>query len=258
MQLQQLGASERQSGAAGRGRAAQPVPDHGLRRRPCRRPASAPTSSIPTPTRMRQARRARSAARCVWPRRRRHRLGRAGVGAPGGRDAGAPLDLSVACARPPAPVRGAAAGVPPPRNANPTGVNLATLPPSARPKDEYDLAYGYVLRKDYALADASLPRLPQEASRRAPGAGRAISGWARACSSTSTTRTPPNAFSWSRPNTSSRQGAGLAAAARPVARRASHRRKSPAPRSAKSAANIRKASASVKRGVAQEQKRARC
>ena len=30
---------------------------------------------------------------------------------------------------------------------------LATLPPSASPQDEYDLAYGYVLHKDYALAE---------------------------------------------------------------------------------------------------------
>ena len=41
---------------------------------------------------------------------------------------------------------------PPPRNPNATGV-LATLPPSQTPKDEFDLAYGYVLRKDYTLAE---------------------------------------------------------------------------------------------------------
>jgi TolA-binding protein len=32
---------------------------------------------------------------------------------------------------------------------------VATLPPSQTPRDEYDLAYGYVLRKDYALAEES-------------------------------------------------------------------------------------------------------
>jgi tol-pal system protein YbgF len=32
-------------------------------------------------------------------------------------------------------------------------VQLATLPPSAKPQDEYDLAYGYVLHKDYGLAE---------------------------------------------------------------------------------------------------------
>ena len=42
---------------------------------------------------------------------------------------------------------------PPPRNTNSTGVKLATLPPSNSPKDEYELAYGYVLHKDYGLAE---------------------------------------------------------------------------------------------------------
>jgi tol-pal system protein YbgF len=32
------------------------------------------------------------------------------------------------------------------------GQQLATLPPSHSPKDEYELAYGYVLHKDYGLA----------------------------------------------------------------------------------------------------------
>jgi tol-pal system protein YbgF len=35
------------------------------------------------------------------------------------------------------------------------GGTVATLPPSQTPRDEYDLAYGYVLRKDYALAEDS-------------------------------------------------------------------------------------------------------
>jgi tol-pal system protein YbgF len=90
------------------------------------------------------------------------------VGAPGGRAAGAPLDLSTLAgnapaAEPPAPVpaQGApqlAAGQPqaaqpPPRNTSAVGTQVATLPPSASPKDEYQLAYGYVLHKDYALAE---------------------------------------------------------------------------------------------------------
>lgn len=85
------------------------------------------------------------------------------VGAPGGRDAGAPLDLSSlsanASAAPippaasqPAPPQLPAAQLPPPRNAAPN-TQLATLPPSAKPQDEYDLAYGYVLHKDYGLAE---------------------------------------------------------------------------------------------------------
>jgi tol-pal system protein YbgF len=41
-----------------------------------------------------------------------------------------------------------------PRGPAPGGA-VATLPPSQTPRDEYDLAYGYVLRKDYALAEDS-------------------------------------------------------------------------------------------------------
>jgi tol-pal system protein YbgF len=67
------------------------------------------------------------------------------VGAPGGRGAGAPLDLATT-----PPPNGAVAGQ---RNAAAGNGALATLPPSQTPRDEYDLAYGYVLRKDYALAE---------------------------------------------------------------------------------------------------------
>ena len=93
------------------------------------------------------------------------------VGAPGGREAGAPLDLTtlsgnpnprpsaVVAGPPSAAVAGQPPGgeqLPPPRN-GPAGtagnVQLATLPPSASPKDEYELAYGYVLHKDYGLAE---------------------------------------------------------------------------------------------------------
>jgi tol-pal system protein YbgF len=93
------------------------------------------------------------------------------IGAPGGRDAGAPLDLSTLSsndsAPPPPRVANAAPGqnLPPvmaqqqqaaPRAVSaPAQQQMATLPPSASPQDEYDLAYGYVLRKDYALAEQS-------------------------------------------------------------------------------------------------------
>lgn len=77
------------------------------------------------------------------------------IGAPGGREAGAPLDLNTLSANP-AGAAGAAqpSGLPPPppRNPSATGARLATLPPSAKPQDEYDMAYGYVLHKDYGLA----------------------------------------------------------------------------------------------------------
>jgi tol-pal system protein YbgF len=93
------------------------------------------------------------------------------IGAPGGRAAGAPLDLSTLAGNndaspPPSPPPGAVASaapvpatqMPPPqvRNVGPSaaaGTQLATLPPSASPKDEYDMAYGYVLHKDYSLAE---------------------------------------------------------------------------------------------------------
>src|SRR5262249_55544299 len=39
------------------------------------------------------------------------------------------------------------------RNPGGAGTQVATLPPSDSPKDVYDLAYGYILRKDYALAE---------------------------------------------------------------------------------------------------------
>jgi tol-pal system protein YbgF len=82
------------------------------------------------------------------------------IGAPGGRAAGAPLDLSTlsspaandAAVQTPAP--SGPLPPPPPRNPSATGPALASVSPSAAtPRDEYDLAYGYVLRKDYALAE---------------------------------------------------------------------------------------------------------
>jgi tol-pal system protein YbgF len=85
------------------------------------------------------------------------------VGVPGGRDPGAPLDLStlagssagqVASAPPSQQPYGATLLPPPPsRNVSATGAALPTAPPSNVPKDYYDLAYGYVLRKDYAFAE---------------------------------------------------------------------------------------------------------
>jgi tol-pal system protein YbgF len=85
------------------------------------------------------------------------------VGAPGGREAGAPLDLgtmSEEAAYPPprGPVRQipGALPAPPPRNPSGTGAQQMVMAPGNTPKDEYDLAYGYVLRKDYALAEEGL------------------------------------------------------------------------------------------------------
>jgi tol-pal system protein YbgF len=80
------------------------------------------------------------------------------VGAPGGRGAGAPLDLSTlagAAAADRALSQGAAnepPQAPAPRGQG-GGAQVATLPPSDSPRDSYDMAYGYMMRKDYALAD---------------------------------------------------------------------------------------------------------
>jgi tol-pal system protein YbgF len=73
------------------------------------------------------------------------------IGAPGGRGAGEPLDLSHTGGPNPA----GALPPPPPRNTNATGA-LTTLPPSATPKDEFDLGIGYIQRRDYALAEETM------------------------------------------------------------------------------------------------------
>lgn len=56
---------------------------------------------------------------------------------PGGRPAGAPLDLTT--------MAGNATG----------GYAVATAPPSQNPRDSFDMGYGYIQRKDYALAEES-------------------------------------------------------------------------------------------------------
>jgi len=71
------------------------------------------------------------------------------------RPVGAPLDLTTMAApaaTDPAAARTGPGGVPPPRNPNAPAV-VATLPPSSTPRDSFDLGYGYLLRKDYALAE---------------------------------------------------------------------------------------------------------
>jgi len=81
------------------------------------------------------------------------------VGAPGGRNAGEPLDLSnVGGARDPyAAPAPAQRGVAPPANT----ASLTTLPPSQTPRDEFDLGIGYIQRKDYALAEETLRNFAQ-------------------------------------------------------------------------------------------------
>jgi tol-pal system protein YbgF len=54
-----------------------------------------------------------------------------------------------------------ASPAPPPRNPN-AGGGLTTLPPSATPKDEFDLGIGYMQRRDYALAEETMRNFAQK------------------------------------------------------------------------------------------------
>jgi len=74
------------------------------------------------------------------------------VGAPGGRGAGEPLNLA----------NTGAAGAAPAAQAPGTGTRLTTLPPSATPRDEFDLGIGYMQRKDYALAEETMRNFAQK------------------------------------------------------------------------------------------------
>ncbi|MGZ5897751.1 MAG: tol-pal system protein YbgF [Xanthobacteraceae bacterium] len=77
------------------------------------------------------------------------------IGAPGGREPGAPLDLSTVST--PAASDTQNTPRPPQVSRDPAAMGqVATLPPSPSPRDEYDLAYGYLLRKDYPLAEEGL------------------------------------------------------------------------------------------------------
>lgn len=77
------------------------------------------------------------------------------VGAPGGRGAGEPLDLGSISPRDPS------GALPPPRGPG-AGATLTTLPPSATPRDEFDLGIGYMQRKDYALAEETMRNFAQK------------------------------------------------------------------------------------------------
>jgi tol-pal system protein YbgF len=86
----------------------------------------------------------------------------AAVGAPGGRAPGEPLNLGgprdQGNALPPP-----AAAATPQRGPGPgASAALTTLPPSATPKDEFDLGIGYMQRKDYALAEETMKNFSQK------------------------------------------------------------------------------------------------
>jgi tol-pal system protein YbgF len=197
------------------------------------------------------------------------------VGAPGGRAAGAPLDLSTLAgnndsppAQAPPPGAVASAGgapvpaqqVPPQvRNVGPAaaGQQLATLPPSASPKDEYDMAYGYVLHKDYSLAEQSfrdfLKKYPNE--QLVPDAnywlGESLFQQQRYRDAAESFLNVSTRYEHSgkAPDALLRLGQSLAAMNQKEAACATF---------AEVGRKYPRASAGVKRGVAQEQKRAHC
>jgi tol-pal system protein YbgF len=201
------------------------------------------------------------------------------VGAPGGREVGAPLDLSTLAGNPPPvqpPVQAAngapmappqsapmppAQGqlpAPPPRNTSATGgVQLATLPPTASPKDEYELAYGYVLHKDYPLAEQAfrdfLRKYPNE--RLVPDAqywlGESLFQQQRYHDAAEKFLAVSTKYEHSSkaPDSLLRLGQSLAAL---------HQKEAACATLAEVARKFPRASAGVKRGVAREQKRAHC
>jgi tol-pal system protein YbgF len=104
------------------------------------------------------------------------------VGVRGGREAGAPLDLSTLASASAQDAQLPSGGLasstpgplppPPQRNPSATGAQAAVAPPTQSARDVYDLGYGYIQRKDYALAEQTLrdflTRYPADA--RAPEA----------------------------------------------------------------------------------------
>jgi tol-pal system protein YbgF len=78
------------------------------------------------------------------------------IGAPGGRGAGEPLDLANTGGP-----RNPPGALPLPGTPG-AGATLTTLPPSATPKDEFDLGIGYMQRKDYALAEETMRSFAQK------------------------------------------------------------------------------------------------
>ena len=187
------------------------------------------------------------------------------VGAPGGRAPGAPLDLSTLAGN--APVQPAvpmSAGpmepsqLPPPaRNTSATGEQLATLPPSATPKDEYDMAYGYVLHKDYALAEQAfrdfLRKHPNEklVSDAQYWLGESLFQRQRYRDAAESFLAVSTKFEHSgkAPDALLRLGQSLAAL---------NQKEAACATLAEVGRKFPRASASVKRGVTQEQKRAHC
>jgi tol-pal system protein YbgF len=149
-------------------------------------------------------------------------------------------------------------GALPPRNVSaPPGPQFATLPPSARPQDEYDMAYGYVLHKDYTLAEQAfrdfIKKHPEE--RLVPDAqywlGEALFQQQRYRDAAESFLAVSTKYEQSgkAPDSLLRLGQSLAAMKQKEAACATL---------AEVGRKYPRASASVKRGVATEQKRVHC
>jgi tol-pal system protein YbgF len=192
------------------------------------------------------------------------------IGVPGGRAAGAPLDLStpgaMASVQPgpmvdaaPMPPSQPGSQLPPPqaRNIGAPPAQLATLPPTASPQDEYDMAYGYVLHKDYALAEQSfrdfIKKYPNE--RLVPDAqywlGESLFQRQRYRDAAESFLAVSTKFEQSgkAPDSLLRLGQSLAAL---------NQKEAACATLAEVGRKFPRASAAVKRGVTQEQKRAQC
>jgi tol-pal system protein YbgF len=147
--------------------------------------------------------------------------------------------------------------LPPTRDTSAIGTQLATLPPSATPKDEYDMAYGYVLHKDYALAEQAfrdfLRKYPDE--KLVPDAqywlGESLFQRQRYRDAAESFLAVSTKFEHAgkAPDALLRLGQSLAAL---------NQKEAACATLAEVGRKFPRASASVKRGVTQEQKRAHC
>ena len=238
------------------------------RRRRRGRPASAAMPSIRRCIPMRRARRARSPAKCRAPYSRASRwpIRRRSARRAGARRARRSISIRSPAMQPPAAVAAPPMAPtapngqlppPPPRNTSATGAQLATLPPSSSPKDEYDLAYGYVLTKNYALATQAfrdfLRRHPKEKLVPDGGilAGRKLYQQQRYRDAAKSFLTVSTKYEHSgkAPEALLRLGQSLAAL---------HRKEAACATFAEVGRKYPRAPASVKRSVAQEQKRVHC
>ncbi len=114
------------------------------------------------------------------------------------------------------PVRATPAAPPPPRPPAPSAA-LTTLPPSATPKDEFDLGIGYMQRKDYALAEETMKNFAQKYPSDPAGRGFAILARRKLFPAPAISRRRRSLPRRDHQIRQIRQGARCAAAARPVA-----------------------------------------